>query len=96
MSPKLRAETWKWFGILKTIEIVGTAVATVGAYFYGVLFYWLLGWPLPNWFLTWLTGLNFAAMSVGLLIIIYALGNKWLSANWCWAQSIAKQKLKRK
>ena len=93
MSSKLKAETRKWFAILKTGEILTLAASTVGAYFYGVLFYWLLGWALPNWFVVWLVGWTMLGATALVLYGIYKVLGGWIKVNWKWAEDIARSRL---
>ena len=78
---KFNSERWKWFTILKAGEILGIASSTVGAYFYGVLFYFLINRPLDHWLIVWLVGLSMFVATLAILALVFYILKGFIMVN---------------
>lgn len=93
---KLKILTIKIFAILKFLEIFTVALFTVGAYWYGVLFFYLINWARPMWLMTWAVGFSLMGLTVLLLGLVFLILRKWLVSNWIFAYALATDYIKRR
>jgi len=86
-------KTFFVFLLLKLTEIVGFVFFTYGVYCLGRIFYWLMGWLEPNWFMLWLVGLAFFSIILAMACVVAGVIAVWLKFNWAWAKAIVTKEV---